>query len=93
VHDYDSGSLSFSLLSLDVRSRASLELGLIVMRHQLIVLRRPMPPSPVLNRSFVQVGLYRAPPQLLDTLILVKPKTVIGWHRNAFPGHGDHAIS
>jgi putative transposase len=30
------------------------------------------------------VWLYRVRPQLLDTLVLVKPATVIGWHRKGF---------
>jgi len=30
------------------------------------------------------VWLYRVRPQLLDTLVLVKPATVIGWHRKDF---------
>jgi putative transposase len=30
------------------------------------------------------VWLYRVRPQFLDTLVLVKPATVIGWHRKGF---------
>jgi putative transposase len=33
------------------------------------------------------VWLYRLRPQLLDTWVLVKPATVIGWHRKGFHLH------
>jgi putative transposase len=75
-----------SLLSFRVRSRASLELELIGLRHQVIVLRRQHPRRLRLflaDRLF-WVWLYRVRPQLLDTLVLVKPATVIGWHRKGF---------
>ena len=75
-----------SLLSFRVRSRASLELGLIALRHQVIVLRRQRPRRLRLfftDRLF-WVWLYRLRPELLDTLVLVKPATVIGWHRKGF---------
>jgi len=75
-----------SLLSFRVRSRASLELELIGLRHQVIVLRRQHPRRLRLflaDRLF-WVWLYRVRPQLLNTLVLVKPATVIGWHRKGF---------
>jgi putative transposase len=75
-----------SLLSFRVRSRASLELELIALRHQVIVLRRQRPRRVRLffmDRLF-WVWLYRLRPELLDTLVLVKPATVIGWHRKGF---------
>jgi hypothetical protein len=75
-----------SLLSFLVRSRASLELELIALRHQVMVLRRQRPRRLrlfLIDRLF-WVCLYRARPQLLDTLVLVKPATVIGWHRKGF---------
>src|SRR5215471_9971721 len=75
-----------SLLSFRVRSRASLELELIALRHQVIVLRRQRPRRRRLfftDRLF-WVWLYRLRPELLDTLVLVKPATVIGWHRKGF---------
>jgi putative transposase len=72
-----------SLLSFRVRSRASLELELIALRHQVIVLRRQRPRRLrlFLTDRLFWVWLYRVRPQLLDTLVLVKPATVIGWHR------------
>jgi putative transposase len=79
-------STLISLLSFRVRSRASLELELIALRHQLIVLRRQRPGRLRLflaDRLF-WVWLYRVRPQLLDALVLVKAATVIGWHRKGF---------
>jgi putative transposase len=75
-----------SLLSFRVRSRASLELELIALRHQVIVLRRGRPRRLrlFLTDRLFWVWLYRLRPQLLDTLVLVKPATVIGWHRKGF---------
>jgi putative transposase len=72
-----------SLLSFRIRSRASLELELLALRHQVIVLRRRRPRRLRLflaDRLF-WVWVYRLRPQLLNTLVLVKPATVIGWHR------------
>jgi hypothetical protein len=77
-----------SLLSFRVRSRASLELELelIGLRHQIIVLRRQRPRRLrlFLTDRLFWVWLYRVRPQLLDTLVLVKPATMIGWHRKGF---------
>jgi putative transposase len=69
-----------------LQSRAELELEVIVLRHQLAVLRRQRPGRPWL-RSFdrlLWVWLYRAWPRCLDLMVLVKPGTVIEWHRRGF---------
>jgi putative transposase len=60
-----------SLLSLRVRSRASLELDLIALRHQVIVLRRQRPRRLrlFLTDRLFWVWLYRVRPQLLDTFL------------------------
>jgi putative transposase len=75
-----------SLLSFRVRSRASLELELIALRHQVIVLRRQRPRRLRLffTDRLLWVWLYRLRHELLDTLVLVKPATVIVWHRKGF---------
>ena len=85
-HSGDGKSTLASLLSFRVRSRVSLELELIALRHQLIVLRRQRPRRLRLfftDRLF-WVWLYRLRPELLDALVHVKPATVIGWHRKGF---------
>src|SRR5712675_3341906 len=75
-----------SLLSFRVRSRASLELELVALRHQVAVLRRQRPGQPRLFATdrLLWVWLYRLWPQVLDAMVLVKPATVLDWHRKGF---------
>src|ERR1700736_1139837 len=75
-----------SLLSFRVRSRASLELELVALRHQVTVLRRQRPGQPRLFSTdrLLWVWLYRVWPQVLNTMVLVKPATVVQWHRKGF---------
>ena len=75
-----------SLLSFRVRSRTSLELELVALRHQVIVLRRQRPGQPRLFSTdrLLWVWLYRLWPQVLDAMVLVKPATVVQWHRQGF---------
>jgi putative transposase len=75
-----------SLLSFRVRSRASLELELVALRHQVTVLRRQRPGQPRLFSTdrLLWVWLYRIWPQVLNTMVLVKPATVVQWHRKGF---------
>jgi putative transposase len=68
------------------RSRAVVELENLALRHQLHVLRRQRPGRPhliALDR-LLWVWLYRLWPRCLDTMALVKPATVIQWHRQGF---------
>src|SRR5215472_10904996 len=75
-----------SVLSFRFRSRASLELELVALRHQLIVLRWQRPRRLRLHSAdrLVWVCLYRVWPRVLDALVLVKPATVVKWHRQGF---------
>jgi transposase InsO family protein len=79
-------SALISLLSFRLRSRASLELEVIALRHQVTVLRRQRPGHPRLLCSdrLIWVWLYRIWPQALHAMVLVKPATVIQWHRKGF---------
>jgi len=72
-----------SIFAFRFRSRASLELKLIALQHQLAVLRRQRPGRPQLSSldRLLWVWLYRIWPQVIDTMILVKPATVVQWHR------------
>ena len=85
-----------SIFEFRVRSRASLELELIALRHQLTVLRRQHPGRPRLSSldRFLWVWLYRIWPQVIDAMVLVKPATVVQWHRKGFRLYcgGDHAV-
>src|SRR5512143_323713 len=75
-----------SLLSFRVRSRASLALELVALRHQVTVLRRQRPGRLQLFAAdrLLWVWLYRIWPQVLDAMVLVKLATVVQWHRKAF---------
>jgi putative transposase len=75
-----------AVLARRLRSRAVLELENLALRHQLHVLRRQGPGRPrsfTIDRLF-WVWLYRLWPRCLDTMVLVKPATVIQWHRQGF---------
>jgi len=75
-----------SILAFRFRSRASLELKLIALQHQLVVLRRQRPGRPQLSSldRLLWVWLYRIWPQVIDAMVLVKPATVVQWHRKGF---------
>ena len=69
-----------------LRSRAALEAEVLILRHQLNVLRRKRPKRVVLSNidRVVFGGLYRLAPGVLDALKILRPETVIGWHRAGF---------
>src|ERR1700739_2802330 len=69
-----------------VRARGALLGAILVLRHQLNVLRRKSPkrvPFGNLDR-LVFTGLYRLAPAVLDALKILKPETLIRWHRAGF---------
>ena len=68
------------------RSRAVLELENLALRHQLHILRRQRPVRPRLFTidRLLWVWLYRLWPRCLDTVVLVKPATVVQWHCQGF---------
>src|SRR6266511_868232 len=72
-----------SIIAFRLRRRASLELELIALRHQVTVLRRQHPGRPRLFSTdrLLWVWLYRVWPQVLNAMVLVKPATVVQWHR------------
>src|ERR1700680_1949273 len=75
-----------SILAFRLRSRASLELELIALRHQVSVLRRKHPGRLRLFSTdrLLWMWLYRVWPQVLNAMVLVKPATVVQWHRKGF---------
>ena len=68
------------------RSQAALNAEIIVLRHQLSVLRRKSPERVVLTNfdRLLFVGLYSLAPMVLDALKILKPETVVRWHRSGF---------
>jgi hypothetical protein len=69
------------------RSRASLQAEILTLRHQLNVLRRKSPQRLTFTSidRLVFAGLYRLAPGVLAALKIVRPETVIRWHRAGFP--------
>jgi len=68
------------------RSRAALQAEILVLRHQLNVLRRKSPNRVTFCNidRLVFAELYRLAPGVLDALQLLKPDRVIRWHRAGF---------
>jgi len=69
-----------------LKSRARLEAENIVLRQQVIVLSRKSPSRVRLRNidRLIFVWLYRFFPSILNTITVVKPETVIRWHRRGF---------
>jgi hypothetical protein len=68
------------------RPRAAVEAENLVLRHQLNVLRRKAPKRLAFGNvdRLVFTALYRVAPGVLDALKILKPQTVIRWHRAGF---------
>jgi putative transposase len=67
------------------RSRAETALEVLALRQQVAVLKRkrPRPPLSSLDRLFWTV-LRQTWARWRDVLVIVKPETVVGWHRAGF---------
>ncbi len=82
------GLLCFALavLALPFKSKLRLEAENAVLRHQLNVLRRRLRGRVELTNSdrwfFVQ--LYRWFPAILKVLTIIRPATLVRWHRAGF---------
>ncbi len=65
------------------KSRARLEAEIVVLRHQLLILRRKAPVRLRLSvlDCFIFVWLYRVSPCVIDAVAVVRPETVVRWHR------------
>ena len=68
------------------RSRAALQIEVLVLRHQLNVMRRKSPERLVFDNidRLLFVAFYRLTPLVLDALKILKPETVLRWHRAGF---------
>ena len=66
--------------------RARLEAENLVLRQQLVILRRKFPSRTRLWNidRLLMVWLYQLYPSLLDAIVIVQPETVIRWHRRGF---------
>src|ERR1700757_3227614 len=82
------GLLSFALavLASPFKSRLRLKAENAVLRHQLMVLRRRLPGRIRLanpDRWFF-IQMYRWFPSILSVLTIVRPETLVRWHRAGF---------
>lgn len=68
------------------KSREALLLEILTLRQQLIVLQRKAPKRQSLQRSdrLIFTWLYRIRPEILASIRIVKPETVVRWHRKGF---------
>jgi hypothetical protein len=78
--------LALNLVVALFKSKSRLEAENAALRQQLIVLRRKLRGRVPLNRSdrlfFVQ--LYRWFPSILKVITIVRPETLVRWHRQGF---------
>jgi hypothetical protein len=68
------------------RSRVSLEAEILILRHQLNIQRRHVPMRVAFSAMdrLIFVELHRLVPNAIKALTIVKPDTVIRWHRAGF---------
>ena len=68
------------------RSKGRLEAEIIILRHQLNVLRRRTPSRARLTLidRLIFVWLCRLRPSVLNAVTIVRPETVVRWHREGF---------
>ena len=72
--------------SLTFKSRAALQLENLALRHQLGVLQRSVKrPKLTAPDRYLWACLSRAWADWRSFLVIVKPETVIAWHRKGFP--------
>ena len=74
------------VLASPFKSKSRLAAENAVLRHQLIVLRRKVQGRVQLtnNDRWFLVQLYRWFPSVLQVLTIIKPATLVGWHRAGF---------
>jgi hypothetical protein len=78
--------LILGILASLFKSRAKLEAEILILRQQINVLRRQAPKRPHFNNTdrFLFVWLYRSFPSVLGAIAIVRPETIIRWHRAGF---------
>src|SRR5260370_33486691 len=71
------------------KSKLRLEAENAVLRHQLIVLRRKLHGRVRLtnNDRWFLIQLYRWVPSILQVLTIIRPETLVRWHRAGFRSH------
>ena len=74
------------ILASPFKAKSRLEAENAALRQQLIVLRRKMKSRPRLANTdrWFFVRLYRWFPSILDVLTIIRPETLVRWHRAGF---------
>jgi Integrase core domain len=83
------GLLFLRMLCDYFKPRQQLEAEILVLRHQLNVLQQRVPPRPRLrwlDRALF-IWLYRRCPCILNAVTIVRPETVLRWHRRGFAAY------
>ena len=82
--------LIFGLVLDLFRSRSALEAEILVLRQQITVLRRGRPARLPFSADdrFALGWVCRLFPNTLDALAIVRPETVVRWHRAGFRSTG-----
>src|SRR6185295_16324897 len=75
-----------AMLASPFKSKCRLEAENAVLRHQLIVLRRRVRgrAQPTNNDRWFLVQMYRWCPSILTLVTIVRPETLVRWHRAGF---------
>src|SRR5437667_11910942 len=83
------GVLIVRMLCDRFKSRRRLATEILVLRHQLNVLQRRTPRRLHLRWADrpLFIWLYRRCPRILDTITIVRPETVVRWHRMGFAAY------
>jgi hypothetical protein len=71
------------------KSRPQLEAEIVILRHQLNLLQRRAPRRPHLrwvDRALF-IWLYRRCPRVLRAITIIRPETVLRWHRMGFAAY------
>ena len=78
--------LILHIMALLFKPRTKLVAEILVLRQQLNVLRRQVSKRPQLSNTdrFLFVWLYRWFPSVLSAIAILRPETIIRWHRAGF---------
>jgi hypothetical protein len=72
------------------KPRPQLEAEILILRHQLNVLQQRTPRRRLhlrwVDRALF-IWLYRRYPRILDAMSIVRPETIVRWHRKGFTGY------
>src|SRR5262245_57396429 len=81
--------LTLHIIASFFKPRTKLVAEILVLRQQLNVLRRQVSKRPQLSNTdrFLFVWLYRWFPSVLSAIAILRPETIIRWHRAGFQSY------